>query len=149
MTTSSVRKRFPSHTDAYRAVNDAFSAARSFRESHEAIDARIAEIREELSSKTPTGRWRYPAYERNVVSGYIAARYDDIWQHVEFCYRDASGTLFSVHRNSTHRKTEEFYAANRGHELPQLEGAHVWKGTDRNYTPWSRHDSEPHKVSAK
>lgn len=49
---------------------------------------------------------------------------------------DASGVLFSTHRDSTHRKTEEFYAANRGCELPKLEGAHVWKGTASNYTPW-------------
>lgn len=133
-----MKRLYPTYSVAHTAVNDAFSAARHFRESHEQIDARIARIRAELYSKTPAGRWRYSQFDRYEVSGYIAARYDDIWQHVEFCYRDASGVLFSTHRESTHRKTEEFYAAGRGSELSTLEAAHVWKGTDRNYTPWRR-----------
>ena len=142
-----MRKLYPIYTDTHAAVNDAFRAARQFRESHEQIDARIATIRAELQSKTAKGRWRYSEYERYEVSGYLRARYDDIWQHLEFCYRDAAGVLYSTHRESTHRKTEEFFASGRGAELATLEAAHVWKGTNRNYTPWSRRDSEPHKVS--
>lgn len=143
-----MRKLYPLYTIAHSAVNAAFSAARHFKETGEQLNARIAKIREELNSKTPAGRWRYCEFERYNVSGYIAARHDDIWEHVEFCYRDESGTLFSTHRDSTHRKTEEFYAAGRGCELGKLEGAHVWKGTDRNYTPWSRRDYAPSNGAA-
>lgn len=131
-----MKKLYAHYGAAHSAVNSAFSSARHFRESHDKVDARVAVIRAELNRKTPGGRWCYSSYERYEVAGYIAARYDDIWQHVEFCYRDASGVLFSTHRDSTHRKTAEFYAANRGCELSKLEGAHVWKGTASNYTPW-------------
>jgi len=137
-----MKKLYRTYLDAYRAVNDAFSMARHFHETSDALAARVAKIREELNSKTPAGRRRYSEYERYAVSGYIMARHDDVWQHVEFCYRDAEGTLFSVDRNSTHRKTEEFYAANRGHELMQLESAHVWTGTDKPYTPWRSYDAK-------
>jgi hypothetical protein len=142
-----MKKRFAHTGDVTRAINDAFSAARQFRESAEQIDARMTAIREELRSKTPRGKWRYSEYMRHYSEGYTKARYDDIWQHVEFCYRDAAGVLYSTHRDSTHRKTEEFYSSGRGAELSTLPGAHVWKGTDRNYTPWGRHGSEPHTVS--
>lgn len=144
-----MRKLYPTYRAAASAVNDAFSAARIFRDSHVQIDARVQRIYDELNSKTPAGKWRYPSYVRYHTAGYISARYDDIWKHVEFCYRDADGALFSTHRDSTHRKTEEFYATGRGSELGRLESAHVWKGTDRNYTQWSRQSAEHETVEAK
>jgi hypothetical protein len=142
-----MKKRFQTPSAVASAINDAFSAARQFRESHIQIDARVKEIRDELRSKTPAGSWRYVEYMRHYAEGYLAARYEDIWRHVEFCYRDACGVLYSTHHESTHRKTEEFYASGRGAELSTLQGAHVWKGTERNYTPWGLHGSTPHIVT--
>lgn len=132
-----MRKLYRLVSEAHSAVNDAFRTARHFHESSDALNERIAKIRTELNSRTRT-RYRYSQYERYEVSGFIAARYEDVWQHVEFCYRDASGTLFSVDRNSAHRKTQEFYDSDRGQELGQLEHAYVWKGTDKTYTRWTR-----------
>lgn len=142
-----MKKKFAHTGDITNAINSAFTSARTFRESHETIDARVAVIRDELNSKTPRGKWRYTQYERHFAEGFMRARYEDIWQHVEFCYRDSAGVLYSTHRDSTHRKTEEFYSTGRGAELCRLPGAFVWKGTDRNYTAWGRHGSEPHTVS--
>lgn len=142
------RKLYPGLTAIHSAIDEAFRSARMFKESHEQLNARLTNIREELNSKTPAGKWRYVEFERFSAEGYISARRDDIWQYLEFCYRDASGVLFSTYTESTHRKTREFYAADRGSELSKLESAHVWKGTDRNYTPWAFcHDSKPHKVT--
>lgn len=143
-----MRKRFQDSGDTARAINEAFEAARRIGETQEQLLARLQIIRDELNSKTPGGAWRYDQYMRAHAQGYIQARHDDVMRkYVEFCYRDAAGVLYSTHRDSTHRKTEEFHASGRGAELSTLEGTHVWKGTDKPFGPWTRYGSEPHTVS--
>jgi hypothetical protein len=89
-----------------------------------------------------------PRHVREFLRGYYEALNELVWREMEFCYRDAAGTLFSTHRDSTHRKTEEFYSAGKGSELGKLESAHVWKGTDKPYTAWSRMDDHIAAIKA-
>lgn len=91
---------------------------------------------------------RMRQYEKTYASGYIRALLDALWSEVEFCYRDASGVLYSTHKDTPHRKTEEFYSSGRGCELGNMEGAHVWKGTDKPFTAWSVVGAEFKTVSA-
>jgi hypothetical protein len=112
-------------------LRDVFSTVRICRMPATDARERVQSVFNALPKSTP----------RHVIEflrGYCTALQDSVWSDVEFCYRDASGTLFSTHRDSTHRKTEEFYASGKGCELGNLESAHVWKGTDKPYTPWSR-----------
>ena len=67
---------------------------------------------------------------------------------MEFAIGTRRVTLFSTHRDSTHRKTEEFYSAGKGSELGKLESAHVWKGTDKPYTAWSLMDDHIAAIKA-
>jgi len=133
-----MKKRFSLLSDISAAINDTFNSARQFGLTHDELLKRVKAIADELNTRTPAGSRRYSEYEAHYANGYIAARQDDIWQlYTEFCYRDSAGVLYSTHRESTHRKTEEFYAAGRGAELAKLEGSHVWKGTDKPFTPWN------------
>lgn len=75
----------------------------------------------------------YSQYEQGFVRGMCRARDNRIVRDlVEFCYVE-NGILFSTHKDSTHRKTEEFYTAGRGCELGNLPSGFFWKGTDK---PW-------------
>ncbi len=95
------------------------------------------EMNTRLAAFRATWPKRMTNHERGFVDGYLWSLYDGVWQHVEFCYRDANGVLYSTHKESTHRLTEEFYASGRGRELCDMECAHVWKGSDKPYTAWS------------
>ncbi len=43
------------------------------------------------------------------------------------------GILFSTHKQSTHRLTEEFYSAGKGAELGGLPNGIYWRGSDKPY----------------
>lgn len=90
-------------------------------------------IRVELNRKHGK-RAVYSAYVHGYIAGLMEMHRAAIWSKVEFCYVE-NGVLFSTHRDSTHRSTEEFYSAGRGCEFGNLPCAHFWKGTDKPYTP--------------
>lgn len=111
-----------------------FSSAESYRSTHDEQNKRIAEcVHAEL--KRMHGKRRvYPAFVQGYVFGLLAAHRAAQWSKMEFCYVE-NGVLFSTHRESVHRNTEEFYASGRGSELGKLPCAHFWKGTDKPFTP--------------
>ena len=102
------------------------------------LSGQIGELHKELNSRTAAGHRRYSLYCAHYASGYAHACWQAMWTHLEFCYQDASGKLYSTHRQSVHARTEEFYAAGRGAELGDLPCTHVWKGTAKPFAPFER-----------
>lgn len=118
-------------------IMDVFSMARICKWRADELDAHLQEqITLPMQSRTPGGRLRHSIWLQGWVSGVIHAERERLWQEVEFCYRDKDGVVYSTHRDSTRRTTEEFYARNEGHLLGSMECAHLWKGSDKEYTAW-------------
>ncbi len=87
-----------------------------------------------INYKTASGKRRHSVWMSGYVSGYIAAKRNEIWQSkVEFCY-EYKGELYSTHKNSTRKTTQEFYDRNEGHILADCVGRHYWMGTDKAYS---------------
>lgn len=90
-----------------------------------------------LSSKTPAGKARYSRETRGYASGFNAALFQRVMREkLEFCYLGPDGVLFSTHKASKHRLTEEFYKENKGHLLGTYPCTHVWKDTDKPFAPF-------------
>ena len=119
-------------------VHDVIFSAGLLRIKSSELSSKFDKIREEVYSKTASGRSRYDRWTQGAVCGMIQYASNSLWEQVEFCYRDAQGTIFSTEKDSIHRSTEEFYASGRGCELGEMECAHVWRGTDKPYTAWAR-----------
>lgn len=102
---------------------------------------------QELGSKTPGGRHRYATYTRGFARGVHSTLWNTLMQEkVEFVYQlrkdvpqinAKKGELFSTHKQSVHRLTEEFYAAGLSILLNDAYYNHVWKGTDKPIGAWS------------
>lgn len=116
-------------------VHDVVGAAVESHIKHSELQEKFNKIREEVYSRTTSGQDVYDRYTQGAVCGMIQYATHNLW---EFCYRDSSGIIFSTHKDSIHRTTEEFYASGRGCELANMECAHVWKGTDKPFTEWER-----------
>lgn len=133
--------------DIRMTVRDAYSSLRICKGVLNDPD-RLEPLRAELNTRSPLGRllpdgWsrtakgrpRYDSWTRGFAAGLIEAEWNQIMHNeVEFCYRhpDRPEVLFSTHKESVHRKTEEFYERNAGPELNDYESAHVWKGTNKS-----------------
>lgn len=117
-------------------LRDVYATAEVCRFTAAQLFKSLADARAPLAQRTEAGRRKFTRQFYGYVAGYCDAKYSELWGKVEFCYRDAAGVIYSTHKQSVHRSTEEFYAAGRGSELGDLECAHVWKGTDRPFTPW-------------
>lgn len=108
------------------AVIDCFSCSRSFKSTH---GWHMQRMNERVWDRLPKNT---PQHVRSYVHGYAVALWDALYRYdLEFCYLGTDGVLYSTHKDSVHRKTEEFYARNEGHLLGQLPGNHYWKGTDK------------------
>ena len=89
-------------------------------------------IRTELARKWGN-RAVYSVYLQGYVQGLIDAQRERITRELtEFCYVQ-NGILFSTHKQSTHRLTEEFYSAGKGRELGNLPNGIYWRGSDKPY----------------
>lgn len=119
-------------------VHDAIFDAKLCHVKSSELSAKFDKIREEVYSRTPSGRARYDRWTQGAVAGMIQYASHSLWEKMEFCYRDSEGIIFSTHKDSIHRTTEELYAVGRGCELANMECAHVWKGTDKPFTQWNR-----------
>ena len=86
-----------------------------------------------LNHKTQSGKRRHSVWLAGYFAGYIAAKRSELWNEVEFCYM-VKGELYSTHRDSNRKTTEEFYQTGRGHILVDSPGAHYWKGSDKKFT---------------
>jgi hypothetical protein len=117
-------------------INDVFVMAKLCKHTNVQLNANISESMQVIYSRTPAGRLRYSIWKQGYSRGLIAAHNSAIWKDVEFCYRNKDGVIYSTHKNSSHFSTEEFYSVGQGCLLADMESAHVWIGTDKNYTPW-------------
>lgn len=122
----------------YSRVSTAFSTLRFSKGDPAMLNRLLDPLREELNTRTPYGRRRYPAYLQGYAQGLTDAEFKRILQHeVEFCYRHPdTKVIYSTHMGSSHRSTEEFYDRKAGSELNNYESAHVWKGTDKPFGKW-------------
>jgi hypothetical protein len=117
-------------TVAVQRVRDIVSTGRIMKLTH-------AEIYSRADAALAGMPKRMTVSERTYARGYLHALMDSLWSETEFCYRNSSGVLFSTHKESAHRRTEEFYSSGRGVLLGEMESAHVWKGTDKPFTDWA------------
>lgn len=114
-------------------VAEVYSTIRICRMTHAEAIAEVKRlITDEAYRKYANGRHVYSVWTRGFVSGLDRAHYNALWREVEFCYL-VDGVLYSTHKTSTHRLTEEFYARGEGHLLSKAEGRHYWLGTDKPY----------------
>lgn len=89
-------------------------------------------ISAELARKWGTRRV-YSVYLQGYVQGLIDAKRERITRELtEFCYVQ-NGILFSTHKQSSHRLTDEFYSADKGSELGNLPNGIYWRGSDKPY----------------
>lgn len=70
--------------DIKSTIRDAYSMARY---SGESPAAKIAELKGELNSRTPSGRRRYPRFMSDYASGYESARFDHMMSFELECIR--------------------------------------------------------------
>jgi hypothetical protein len=123
-------------------INDVFVMAKICKLTNVQLNASIAESMQVIYSRTPAGRLRYSMWEQGYSRGLIAAHNSAIWFDVEFCYRDKNGTIFSTAKNSMHRSIEEFYGNGTLSLINDMECAHLWIGSYKEYTTW-------HKITRK
>ena len=117
-------------------INDVFVMAKLCKHTTVQLNTSIAESMQVIYSRTPAGRLRYSIGEQGYSRGLIAAHNSAIWKNVEFCYRDKDGTIFSTAKNSMHRSIEEFYGNGTSKLINDMECAHLWIGSYKEYTPW-------------
>ena len=128
------------HSQFAARINGAYLVARIYKSTDSTLSARLDSIRAEVDSRTQSGARRYSVEMAGYVRGYIAACRDALWQNdVEFCYKGADGKLYSTRRDSSHDTTETLYAMNlTSAQWAAMPRAHVWKGTDKPFTQWTR-----------
>lgn len=115
-------------------VHDVFSMARICKMTQAQIHESVqSQIYDELHRKHGGKRAVYSAYVHGFVSGLLRAEQNTIMRNdVEFCYL-VDGVLFSTHKDTDKRQTEEFYARDAGSELSNAPSGFVWKGTVKPY----------------
>lgn len=120
-------------------LGDIYSTAYITKPTSAELHERLNNFLAELCERTPGGRRRYSVETIGYARGYARALDNQIMrEQVEFVYRSLhSGYIYSTHKQSTHKSTEEFYEKGEGALLGEMEAAHVWKGTDKPFTPWS------------
>jgi hypothetical protein len=75
----------------------------------------------------------YSVYMHGFVYGLMRAEQKRIErENLEFCYL-VDGILFSTHRDTDKRKTEEFFQAGKGSYLVDKPSGFIWKGSDKVY----------------
>lgn len=116
-------------------VNEVYSMVRICKmHSKKEMDYVSEKIYSELNRKHAGNRYVYPAYIKGYVQGLIDAQRESIWRNdVEFCYL-VDGILYSTHKDSSRRKTEEFYQVDKGYILNDCPNGHIWKDSDKVFT---------------
>jgi hypothetical protein len=142
------------HRDVETRLGDIYSTAEICKFTSAEINARVRSFMDLLNERTPGGARRYSQEFVGYARGFARALDRRIMEGprclVEFVYRDANGVIYSTHATTDHaHTTEEFYSTGRGSELGNLEAAHVWKGTDKPFTPWAIPNVESAKFRAR
>ena len=141
------RHEILSHTQIEQRIRSHFQVIEDSRGTLDRLNSAMLPLWAELASRTAGGRHRYTAY----TSGFARGVFDALWhtlmqEKVEFVYQlrndvpkinAKKGELFSTHKQSVHRLTEEFYEAELGILLSDAYHSHVWKGTDKPIGAWS------------
>jgi len=117
-------------------INEVFTMAKLCKHTTVQLNDSIAKSMEVIYSRTPSGRLRYSIWEQGYSRGLIAANNSAIWQDVEFCYRDKDGIIYSTARNSMHRSIDILYGNGKSSLINNMECAHLWIGSYKEYTPW-------------
>jgi hypothetical protein len=111
---------------AAAAIQEAYSTARICHQDMETLTERILEIRATIA--------HCPTWVTAYIDGQKNLMFDQLFRyHLEFCYMDKDGTLFSTWKQSSHRNTNEFFDSGRGAELADLPGNHYWMGTEKRF----------------
>ena len=141
------RHEILSHTQIEQRIRSHFQMVEDSRGTLDRLNSAMLPLWAELASRTAGGRHRYTAYTRGFARGVFDALWHTLMQEkVEFVYQirqdlpeinAKKGELFSTHKQSVHRLTEEFYAAGIGIKLNDAYYSHVWKGTDKPIGAWS------------
>lgn len=116
-------------------INEVFSMAEICGWSSSELNNALTErVTNPINYKTPSGKRRHSVWLAGYVSGYIAAKRNDIWlSKVEFCY-EYKGELYSTHKDTSRKSTKEFYDRNEGYILADCIGKHYWIGTDKAFS---------------
>lgn len=140
------RHEILSHTRIEQQIRSAHHMVEDCKGTLDRLNSALFPLWQELGSKTPAGRHRYTAYTRGFARGVHDALWHTLMQEkVEFVYRlrrdipeinAKRDELFSTHKQSGHRLTEEFYAAGIGIMLNDAYHSHVWLGTDKPIGAW-------------
>lgn len=119
-------------------VAEAYSMLRITKGDLDQLAKKINSLREELFSRTSSGRRRYSIFMAGYAEGLQESEFNRIMQHeVEFVYRNPeTGEIYSTHKLSAHKSVEEFFGSGESHRLDGFETAHVWKGTDKAFNGW-------------
>lgn len=130
------RRSILTHREFETRIADCYHMARVCRlTSEEALDRLQKHVLSEVNRTIGKVRPRpvYSYHMKGFVSGYCRALDNARYANdLEFCYMQ-NGILFSTHKESIHRKTEEFYAAGKGCELGDLPSGHYWKFSDKPF----------------
>ena len=116
-------------------INEIFTMAEICKWSSAELNDRLVErIINPINYKTPSRKRRHSVWMAGYVSGYIAAKRNEIWQSkVEFCY-EYKGELYSTHKDTSRKSTKEFYDRNEGHILAGCVGKHYWKDSNKAFS---------------
>lgn len=133
-------KKNITNAQLHSAVHEVATMAHITKPEAMELYAKFAEkIGDPLEERQPNGRRKHSERTAGFAQGLIYLEIQNIWhEHIEFVYKNEQGVLFSTHKQSTFRRTEEYFSSNRGHELGDLPCAHVWRGTEKLWTPWSK-----------
>lgn len=115
-------------------ISQIFSSAAIFKSTSDEIQDRLkAQIFDPLNAKYPSGKPKFSNYLKGYAQGCISIHRARIMNELtEFCY-NVNGELYSTHKQTDKRQTEEFYQAGRGSELGNYPNGFYWKGSTKPY----------------
>lgn len=142
------------HMQVETRLSDLHSTAYICKQTSNELRTRVRDFLVTLNERTPGGSRRYSQEFVGYARGFARCLDRRIMEgptaFVEFVYRDAQGVIYSTQATTDfEHTTEEFYSTGRGSELGNLECAHVWKGTDKPFTPWTIPNVESAKHHAR
>jgi len=102
-------------------IKHIWSTSKTFSLTHKEIMERTNKVFETIA--------HCPEWVKSYVRGQNDLLLEQVYQHLEFCYMNEHGDLFSTWRETSHLSTEVYYTSGRGIELCRMKGHHYWKGT--------------------
>ena len=116
-------------------VNDVFSMAIICGQSSEELQNRLnRHVYDEVNRTTGKSKRRvYSGYMSGFVQGLITSARDDLYKnHLEFCYL-VDGVLYSTHKTSEKKTTEQFYKNDTYKVLNSAPNGHYWRKSNKPF----------------